>query len=161
MRCRWNAVSILTCLLPICGWLLVALISLSWGQTPDPIAVVINKENSVDELTRQELARIYRGDRETWPDGQKIIAINQAIGSEVRRRFYATILGAGPAEKFFVPGTPLPFHTMSFKSDVAIRKFVGNTSSAIGYLPLSQVHGPVKILRIDKQMPGATGYPLE
>ena len=161
LRYGGNAVSVLTCLLPICGWFLVALISLSWGQTPDPIVVVVNKENPVDGLTKQELARIYRGERETWRDGQKIIVINQAIGAEIRRRFYASILETGPGEKFYIPGTPLPFHTMSFKSDVAIKKFVENTSSAIGYLPLSQVQGTVKILRIDELMPGATNYPLE
>jgi phosphate transport system substrate-binding protein len=139
---------------------------LGLAQTPvlgegEPVAIIVNPENKVTELSRSKLASIYKGESDAWPDGQKILVVNQVMDSETRRRFYASVLQAGPMERILVPGTPLPFHAMVFKSDRVIVRFVASTPTAIGYVSLSSVLPTVKVLRLDGVMPGEPAYAIE
>ncbi|GEM_PF-3586008 len=124
------------------------------------MAVVVNTHNSTENVTRSALARIYRGEMETWEDGQRILALNLPIDSEIRRQFYRMVLNVEPTKQFFKPGSPVPFKTMVMKSYDGIRRFVARTPNAIGYLPLSEVDDTVAVLKVDGTLPGEPGYAL-
>ena len=145
------------------GVLLAALLSPMAAQAESvaAIAIIVNKDNPVGTLHIGDVARIYRGERGEWPDDQKIVATNHDVESDLRRRFYASVLGAPPTEKFRLPGTPIPFHTMTFKSSRVIVKFVASTPQAIGYVPVESVDASVKVLRIDGLLPGDTSYSVK
>jgi phosphate transport system substrate-binding protein len=133
----------------------------AYGQEAAEIAVIVNKDNQTGSLRLGDLARIYRGERGEWPDDGRIVATNHAVESELRRRFYDSVLGVPPTEKFLVPGTPLPFHTMIFKSPKVVLRFVASTPHAIGYVPADQVDSSVKVLRIDGLLPDQARYPIK
>ncbi len=145
------------------GALLVAVLSpmAAQAESAAAIAVIVNKDNSVSTLHIGDLARIYRGERGEWSDDQKIVATNHDVESDLRRRFYAVVLGAPPTEKFRLPGTPIPFHTMTFKSARVILKFVATTPQAIGYVPVEHLDSSVKVLRIDGLLPDDASYPVK
>lgn len=145
------------------GVLLVALLSpmAAQAESAAAIAVIVNKDNPVGTLHIGDLARIYRGERGEWPDDQKIVATNHDVESDLRRRFYAVVLGVPPTEKFRLPGTPIPFHTMTFKSARVILKFVATTPQAIGYVPVEHLDSSVKVLRIDGLLPDDVSYPVK
>jgi phosphate transport system substrate-binding protein len=125
------------------------------------IAVIVNKDNPMRSLHIGDLARIYRGEQGEWLDDQKIVVTNHEIESDLRRRFYAVVLGAPPTEKFRLPGTPIPFHTMTFKSSRVVLKFVATTPQAIGYLPIEHIDSSVKVLRVNELLPGDASYPVK
>lgn len=126
-----------------------------------PIVIIVNKMNITNELNSKELARIYMGRREKWPDGQRISVIDRPVNSGIRQRFYKIILNSEPTKKFFKPGSPIPFRSMVLKSDRATIRFVARIPNAIGYVPLDKVNSSVKILAIDGLKPGDEDYILE
>jgi phosphate transport system substrate-binding protein len=145
------------------GALLAAVLSPMAAQADSAaaIAVIVNKDNPVGTLHIGDLARIYRGEHGEWPDDQKIVATNHDVESDLRRRFYAVVLGAPPTEKFRLPGTPIPFHTMMFKSARVVLKFVAATPQAIGYVPVEHLDSSIKVLRIDGLLPDDVRYPVK
>ncbi len=127
----------------------------------DAIAIIVAKERQASAINLSDLGRIYRGEQETWEDGQKILVVNQGLESEIRKRFYQLVLKSEPAQKFLRPGTPLPFQTTVFKSDRTIRKFVAATPNAIGYVSAAEVDDSVQVLAIEGARPDDGRYPLK
>ena len=80
---------------------------------------------------------------------------------DLRRRFYATVLGVPPTEKFRLPGTPIPVHIMTFKSSRVILKYVASTPQAIGYVPVEHLDSSVKVLRVDGLLPDDAELPRQ
>lgn len=134
---------------------------LLWGEKVDLIAIIVNPANTIEELSKGELARIYKGRLEKWPDGQRIFTIDSPVGSKIRRRFHSVVLKSNPLKKFFKPGSPLPFRPMISKSAFGTNKLVSRIPNAIGYLYLDQVREGQKILKIDGALPGEDGYKIK
>jgi phosphate transport system substrate-binding protein len=145
------------------AWFCLLLLPVAEGEPvqAEPIAVIVNKANETDDLSDNELARIYRGDQESWPDGQRIMVIDRPVDSDIRRAFYLAVLHADASQKFLKPGSPVPFKAMESKSGLATRRLVARIPNAIGYVLLGEVDANVKVLRINGKLPGEAGYPLE
>jgi phosphate transport system substrate-binding protein len=126
----------------------------------DPIVLIVNKNNPVESLTIRDLARFYSGEVTEWPSGESIVAINRPIESDIRRRFYRIVLNAPPTQKFFQPGSPIPFETIRVDSDLAIVRFVARLANSIAYCSLSVVDSSVKVIKIDGKPPQAEDYRL-
>lgn len=93
----------------------------SWAEG---IAVIVNGKNKVGNLSMSELNQIYRGRMSSWPDGKEIVAVNRDAGSPIRAEFYSKVLNSKPTEKFFLPGSPIPFRTIVQRSATGATKFV-------------------------------------
>ena len=145
-----------------------ALVVLSFNAGPvrfteasaDPIAVIVHKSNSVQNLSHKALARLYSGKARRWKNGEKVVIINRPIQSEIRSKFYKVILKAKPSKRFFKRNSPLRFKTIQLNSDLATRKFVSQIPNAVGYIYLSEVDDTVHVLSIDGIPPGKRGYKL-
>jgi ABC-type phosphate transport system substrate-binding protein len=114
------------------------------------IVVLVNKGNPVKSLSLRELARIYRGEMTEWPNGEGITAINRPIDSEIRRKFYDVVLDAGPAQKFFKTGSPIPFETIRVDSEGSVAKFVVRDRGAIGYCFAPCADSSVKAIPLEE-----------
>ncbi len=120
----------------------VFFLSLFWGAncaSAEAIAVVVNRANMVDNLSIEQLVRIYEGIQRQWPDGKQIIAVNRPADSTVRKVFYRQVLSSKPTRKFRLPGRRIPFRSIIQKSSLATIRFVNNLPEAIGYLFLSEL----------------------
>jgi ABC-type phosphate transport system substrate-binding protein len=126
-----------------------------------PIVVVVNRSNSVDSLTIQQLARIYSGEVTEWPNGEAIMVLNRPIWSEIRLRFYQVVLNAKPTQKFFQTGSPIPFETLRVDTEGSIARFAARDKSVIGYCYMACANESVKVLRIEGRSPGDDGYALQ
>lgn len=113
------------------------------------IVLIVNVSNDIKQLNKKELALIYNGKKEMWPDGQKIVVINRKIDSGIREQFYKKVFNAKPTKKFFVSGSPVPFKTMVLKSDKATRLLVSRIPNAIGYIYSESADSSIKIVKID------------
>ncbi|MCP4366807.1 MAG: hypothetical protein GY797_01645 [Deltaproteobacteria bacterium] len=134
--------------------LLIPFLSL-WAE---PIAIITNKANDINDLNSSFLAKIFMGKAEKWSDGQKVFVVDHSPDSEIRFQFYKIVLNSKPKKKFLKPQSPVPFKAMTLKTDVSTRKFVGRIPNAIGYIYLKEVNDKVKVLKVDGKLPGDEGY---
>ena len=125
-----------------------------------PIVVIINKFNEASDIKISQLSRIYKGQMETWDDGQRVVAIDYPFGSQIKNDFYKIVLGEEPTKKFFKPGSPVPFKPMLAQSNQSAARFVASIPNAITYVYSSEVTDSVKVLKIDGQSPQDPNYPL-
>ena len=121
----------------------------NFAYAAEPIAVVVHKSNSIDNISRSDLAKIYKGHTEYWNDGQKILVLNHKLEAHVRRIFYKKVMNTEASKKFFKPGSPIPFEAVEKKSNRSINYFVKRIANAIGYMDLSAVSDSVKVIKIN------------
>jgi ABC-type phosphate transport system substrate-binding protein len=131
----------------------------------EPLAIVVNKSNSVDELSFVELRRVFLGERSHWSNGRRITIVMREPGEPERRAILRDVCGMNEDqfETHILRGLFTGDILVSPKILAApggVRKFLFNVPGAIGYLRLSDVDSTVKVVRIDKLMPEDKGYKL-
>lgn len=134
--------------------------------TIQPLAIIVNRSNSVDELSTSELRRIFLGDRSHWPNGRRITLVMREPGEPERKSMLRDLyqMSEGELKNHFLHGLFTGDILVSPKilaTSVGVRKFVFNVPGAIGYVRLSDVDDTVKVLRVDELLPDDKGYRLK
>ena len=112
------------------------------------LVVVVNKENSIDELTPRELVDIYLGKDRTFDNGLIIVAYDQRNGSKERAVFYRFLVNKSVAQmnaywaRLLFTGRATP--PSSVVDSQAVLKFVQYNEGAIGYIDSEYLDGTVK-----------------
>lgn len=113
----------------------------------DGIAIIVNPENPVDDLTIEDIAKIYTGEVTNWKDiggkDAEIVLIGREAGSGTRDGF-ESITGTAENCKYR--------QELTSTGDV-ITTVAGNPA-AIGYASLASVKDGVKALKVDGVIPG-------
>jgi ABC-type phosphate transport system substrate-binding protein len=130
------------------------------------LAIVVAKNRGLDNVTSDELTKIFRAEKTKGADGLRFVLIAREPGSPERAAALAGIYKASEDDyaKYFLQATftglvasaPRPF-----SSPATLRQFVSGTPGAIGYLRGSDVDDSVKILKVDGHAPGDAEYPLK
>jgi len=112
----------------------------------DGIAVVVNKANSVTNLSFEELQKIYSGEINQWDQvkgqQQKMVVVNREAGSGTRGAFEEIILA--PAKLSNTSNCLVQASTGAVQQTVAV------TKEAIGYISLGAYDSKsVKALSLD------------
>lgn len=102
------------------------------------LAVIVNENNSIDEITKEQVTNIYLGRSYHLPDGKKVIPLDQAEGKMARERFYSEIVGKDQfqinsywsRQVFSGKGRP-PF---SVNSNKEMMEFISTNPNMIGYV---------------------------
>lgn len=106
------------------------------------ITPVVNKEVGVDELTKEELKKIFLGEITNWQEvggnDQEIVILNRATGSGTRDTFEKWVLDDQNA-----------IAAQEQDSSGMVRQIVSDTPGAISYLAFSYVTEDVDVLAID------------
>ena len=100
--------------------------------------IVVNKDNSVNSLSKDEIKRIYTKKMTKWDNGDKIKPVDLQKTSEVRKKFTKDILNKSISaikafwqrQIFSGKGVPPP----EKKSDEDVIDYVINHPGAIGYV---------------------------
>ncbi|MNZ57807.1 Phosphate-binding protein PstS 1 precursor [compost metagenome] len=108
------------------------------------MAAVVNPDVNVDNLTKDQLVKIFTGEIKNWnevggPD-QSIQIINRPASSGTRATFEKYALGTKTED---LPGS------VQEDSSGNVRKLVAETPGAIGYLALSYLNDSVKTVKYD------------
>ena len=61
----------------------------------DGVAVIVNKENPINNITVEQLKAIYTGKMKEWSDGKPILPLNRPATSGTREVFQEKVLGSG------------------------------------------------------------------
>jgi ABC-type phosphate transport system substrate-binding protein len=155
------------------SWLLAAVLLGAGGasnaaraQGAEPLAIVVNRSNPVNEISLGDLRRVFRGQRGRWSNGRRVTLVMRDPGAPERTALLHELYGLGEEEYrrgflqavFSGETTDAP---KTLASSYGVLRFVFNVPGAIGYARASEVDSSVKILRVDGRLPGEAGYQLE
>lgn len=122
----------------------------------DGIAVIVNTNNPVSQLTQQNITDIFSGKIKNWKDmggpDKKITLFTRESGSGTRGAFEdlmkLTEKMADGSKKSLIAADAL-----SYSSTGAIKSAVSNDDSSIGYISLAVLDDSVKGIEIDQIAP--------
>lgn len=118
-------------------------------QAQDVVAVVSAK-SPVTSLNAGQVADIFLGKTNRFPDGTQAMPIDLVEDSPARDRFYAQYTGKSPAQvkahwsKIIFTGRGQPPRQASTPNEV--KKLIADNPNAIGYIDQSQVDNSVRVL---------------
>jgi hypothetical protein len=112
------------------------------------VAVIVHPERRA-ELSLDEVAQIYLRRKRFWDDGTTIVPLNLPSEAPLRARFSRLVLRQTTARladywnRQYFDGI-LPPTTLA--STEAVRRYVASDANAIGYVPVSEVDGSVRVV---------------
>ncbi len=120
------------------------------------MAVVVDKDNTVGNVTAVHLSKILREEVKKWPDGKTIVLVlhkDSAGESETLER----LIKMSPAELKAL----IAAHKDSIQlvdSDAEVLKIVQSTPGAIGLVDVRSVDNTINVIRVDGKLPMESGY---
>lgn len=125
----------------------------------DAIAVIVNQENPVGELTLQQISDIYSGKITNWSEvggeDRPIVKLSRETNSGTHVYFLETVLRLGNSENKTLFSTD----TLLLPSSEGIISEVRSNPNAIGYDGLGYVPEDVKTIAIAEEAGGAYVLP--
>ncbi|MGA8622493.1 MAG: substrate-binding domain-containing protein [Candidatus Sulfotelmatobacter sp.] len=120
------------------------------------MAVVVNKDNNLGNITSVHLAKIFRSEIKKWPDGKNVILVqhkDSAGETETLERLNKMSTSEWKAL--------IAAHKDSIQiadSDAEVLKIVQSTSGAVGFVDIRSVDNSINIVRVDGKLPMESGY---
>ena len=125
----------------------------------DAIAVIVNPENPVSELTLQQISDIYSGKLTNWTEvggeDRPIVKLSRETNSGTHVYFLETVMRLGDKED----KTLFSMDTLLLPSSEGIISEVRDNPNAIGYDGLGYVPDDLKMIAIAKESGGAYVLP--
>lgn len=107
----------------------------------DGIALVVNPVNKLEDITLEDLAKVYSGEITNWKelggDDKAIVVIGREDGSGTRDGFESIVMGDKE-----------PKYAQELESTGSVINAVATTDGAIGYASLANVDETVKALKV-------------
>jgi ABC-type phosphate transport system substrate-binding protein len=129
------------------------------------VAVVVNREVPVDNLTFTELRKILLGDRQFWSSNIRVTMLIRAPVAHERDAVLKNVLKMTEAQfrqywigKVFRAENAAAPKTV-YTNEMAA-SLISNIPGSIAFIESGQVPKDLKILKIDGRLPGEKGYPL-
>jgi ABC-type phosphate transport system substrate-binding protein len=119
-------------------------------------AVIVNKDNGVENVTSAHLSKIIRGEAKKWPDGRNITLVlhkDWAGETETLERLNKM---TAPEWKSF-----LAAHKDSIvfvDTDAGVIKAVQENPGAVGLIEVHSIDNSVNVVRVDGKLPMEQGY---
>jgi ABC-type phosphate transport system substrate-binding protein len=136
---------------PSVAMLLVTLFIVS-AQAEEPLAVVVNRANPVNELSRSELIDLFMGKYVAFPNDVRAIPVELNNDHKIKVEFYQNLVGM-PLSRVNAYWSRLRFtgrkRTAVFKPNESdLIAFIIANEQAIGYVPQSLITNDLKVVYI-------------
>lgn len=146
--------------------ILIALMGGGYAAAADEtLAIIVNRNNPVDDISSGELSRIFRLEQQYWGNGEKIYAIMLETGTIEKSIMLQKIykMDEDSLKRFWLGKlyrAEVAAFPKTFASSEAVKRYVRQVPNAIGYVSVSTADETVKIIRIDGKLPQEAGYAL-
>jgi ABC-type phosphate transport system substrate-binding protein len=146
-------------------WASALLVPLA-ASADDDLAVVVNKTNTVDNLTKAQLCKIVLSQQATWPGGKKVTVVLRAPGQPDRKGVLRSVCGMGE-DDFTTHQMQASFNGDAgsppkvVATDEAVRDTVSAQPGAIGFLQTADVNDTVRTVSVDGVAAGKDGYKVK
>jgi len=120
------------------------------------MAVVVNKDNNVENVTAVHLSRILRSEVKKWPDGKAVVLVlhkDSAGETETLER-----LNKMSADELKALIAAHKDSIVMADSDADVLKIVQSTPGAIGLVDVRSVDNTINVVRVDGKLPMESGY---
>lgn len=114
------------------------------------IVVIVNQENAVASLKREQVVDLFMGRDLNFPDGSPASPIDQSLDSRIRADYYQAMVGKTVAQvnaywaRLVFTGRATPPRVM--RSMEAILKTVRENRDAIAYIDSEHLDAKVKVV---------------
>ena len=130
------------------------------------VAIIVNKENPINELTFRELTALFELQQQFWKSGDRVHVVIQQAGRPERHVMLKTVYHRTDEglnkywlnRMFKAEITDLPQIESSAEE---AKQEVAKRVNAISFIDAAKVDDSVKVLRIDGLFPGAEKYRLK
>jgi ABC-type phosphate transport system substrate-binding protein len=120
------------------------------------MAVVVNKDNNVGNVTAVHLARIFRLEAKKWPDGKAIILVlHKDSAGETETLERLAKISAGELKALIAAHKDF---IVIADSDADVLKIVQSTPGAVGFVDVRSVDNTINVVRVDGKLPMESGY---
>lgn len=120
------------------------------------LAVVVDKDNKVDQVSSAHLAKIFRSEVTRWPDGKSIVLVlHRNSSGEIETLQHVSKMSVVDLK------THIAAHQDSIKivdSDDDLLQQVESTPGAIGLVDVRSINDAVKVVKVDGKLPLESGY---
>lgn len=128
--------------------LVMMLGTISVGAQAEPLAVIVSKDNPINELSVKDVKRIFLGKMKRFPSGGKIKMTDYKKGKSLRKTFYKKVTNKSVKDvdtywyRLVFTGKGVPPKPFSDAEDVI--EYISEHPNAIGYIKLSELKAGVK-----------------
>lgn len=138
------------------------------GQSAPPtdVAIIVNRQNSIDNLSLEDLRNILLGRRTHWSPGRPIsLIVLPSTGANERNIVLRKVVSMdeGAYRKHWL-GRVFRAESASAPTTAdsldMIRRAVSRIPGAIGVVSLATAGSDVKVVRINEMLPGHPSFPL-
>jgi hypothetical protein len=129
------------------------------------VAIVVHDGTNVDDVSLDQLRRIFLAEQQFWPDRSRITLLVRAPGAYEREFVLERIyrMTENQFRKYWiakmfraeVPSGP----RIVFSNNMAV-ELVTAIPGSITFMNASEIGDTVKVVRVDGLLPGDDGYPL-
>jgi ABC-type phosphate transport system substrate-binding protein len=120
------------------------------------MAVVVDKDNSLGNVTSAHLAKIFRSEVKKWPDGKDVVLVlHKASSGEMITLERLNKMSENEVKAFI---SAHKSSIMMVDSDADVVKQVESTPGAVGLVEVHSVSGGVNVVKVDGKLPMETGY---
>ena len=132
------------------------------------IAIVVNANNGLDELSMGDIEKIFRAEKQFWSSGKKIRLIMRPMDSIEGKVLLEKIYNL-PQEEFKLFWLEKVYKNIVAEPPTIIRSasmvniLVGQLQCAIAPIEVSKISewAKIKVVKVNGKMPGESGYPLK
>jgi ABC-type phosphate transport system substrate-binding protein len=120
------------------------------------MAVVVNKENNVGNVTAVHLSKLFRSEVRKWPDGKAVVLVLHKDSAGETETLERLIKMSDDEWKAMIAA-----HKDSIQmadSDAEVLKIVQATPGAIGLVDVRSVDNTINVVRVDGKLPMESGY---
>lgn len=119
-------------------------------------AVIVNKDNAIENVTSAQLTKIIRGEAKKWPDGKSVILVLHKDSAGERETLEHLNKMSAPEWRAFVAAHR---DTIIFvDTDADVLKAVQAEPGAMGLIEVHSIDSTVNVIHVDGKLPMEFGY---
>jgi len=120
------------------------------------MAVVVDKDNKIQNVTSTHLAKILKGEVKKWPDGRNVVLVLHHSSPGEMSTLQRLSKMSEAEVKALLASRKESVQTVA--SDADVIDAVSATPGALGFVEEHSINDRVSVVRVDGKLPMESGY---